>query len=357
MGDSESRKRAFTTGYILGLSGMPVATALGRASDPLYLYGSAALPPYPDEWNREEYPYAVIIGYNHQYHFCAYREPNYNTKTQLGRKITYFGSPEDGTAQVFTARQGEAAWSQLADTKKEFAVDKDTITNTYIAIWTHGFDLMYSDGELYVAASAPRRITDWDALKGMYFYNDFIAPYSKLAYQDYNSYYIIKTETKYLFIDCVSAMGGAYLVCNGTKTYIYNGEWDYIIGVASRDIDGSEWQSDSLRNYLGEEVEIDGRTYHYLCPKEDIIWSLHDIGDMKSSSVAFYGSEPVPVPEPAEVNTDNKAIVLGCRLGYIVRKQMQKGKADSVPDGALISSDGYILRDCNGVYLIAKEDA
>lgn len=31
--------------------------------------------------------------------------------------------------------------------------------------------------------------------------------------------------------------------------------------------------------------------------------------------------------------------------------------AETVPDGALISSDGYILRDCNGVYLIAKEDA
>lgn len=30
---------------------------------------------------------------------------------------------------------------------------------------------------------------------------------------------------------------------------------------------------------------------------------------------------------------------------------------ESVPDGVLISSDGYILRDCNGVYLIAKEDS
>lgn len=30
---------------------------------------------------------------------------------------------------------------------------------------------------------------------------------------------------------------------------------------------------------------------------------------------------------------------------------------ESVPEGVLISSDGYILTDCDGVYLIAKEDA
>ena len=58
----------------------------------------------------------------------------------------------------------------------------------------------------------------------------------------------------------------------------------------------------------------------------------------------------------AHDNIDNKAIMLGCRLGYIVRSQMGKGQVE-IPDGVLISSDGYILRDCNGVYLIAKEDA
>lgn len=47
-----------------------------------------------------------------------------------------------------------------------------------------------------------------------------------------------------------------------------------------------------------------------------------------------------------------KFVMLGCRLGYIVRSQMGKGSVE-IPDGVLISSDGYILTDCNGVYLIA----
>jgi hypothetical protein len=77
---------------------------------------------------------------------------------------------------------------------------------------------------------------------------------------------------------------------------------------------------------------------------------------MKTGSVAFYGSERVPAPIH-EISTDNKAIMLGCRLGYIIRSQMGKGNEETdVPIGVLISSDGYILTDCNGVYLIAKEE-
>lgn len=51
-----------------------------------------------------------------------------------------------------------------------------------------------------------------------------------------------------------------------------------------------------------------------------------------------------------------KFVMLGCRLGYIVRSQMSEGNVE-IPDGVLISSDGYILTDCNGVYLIAAADA
>ena len=53
-------------------------------------------------------------------------------------------------------------------------------------------------------------------------------------------------------------------------------------------------------------------------------------------------------------NDYQKFVLLGCRIGYIVRSQMGKGNIE-IPDGVLISSDGYILTDCNGVYLIAKE--
>ena len=55
-------------------------------------------------------------------------------------------------------------------------------------------------------------------------------------------------------------------------------------------------------------------------------------------------------------NDYQKFVLLGCQLGYIVRSQMGKGNIE-IPDGVLISSDGYILTDCNGVYLIAAVDA
>lgn len=51
-----------------------------------------------------------------------------------------------------------------------------------------------------------------------------------------------------------------------------------------------------------------------------------------------------------------KFVMLGCRLGYIVRSQMGKGNIE-IPSGVLISSDGYILKDSNELYLIAKEDS
>lgn len=52
-------------------------------------------------------------------------------------------------------------------------------------------------------------------------------------------------------------------------------------------------------------------------------------------------------------NNYQQLVVIGCRLGYIVRSQM----GIEIPAGVLISSDGYILTDSNGLYLIAKEDA
>lgn len=85
-----------------------------------------------------------------------------------------------------------------------------------------------------------------------------------------------------------------------------------------------------------------------------VIWSNENV--YYSTSGALFLEESDPEPVYAEADIDNKAIMLGCRLGYIIRSQMGKGQVE-IPDGVLISSDGYILTDCNGVYLIAKEDA
>lgn len=351
----DTKTRSFATGYLAGLAGMPVATALRQANDPLYLYGGVPLPPLPAHWDRETYPYAMITRRRKGlYHFVAFKSINYyEEKVIFDITTKYFGTKEDGTALVFKARPGETSWVQMENTTWLISVERSAESDT--AIWTHGFDLLYSDDSLYVAASAPGRITDWDALRGKYFYNEFIGPYFNYYLPDEHSRYIIKTETKYLYIECVSYWGGASLYCDGTKVYMYKSDWDYIIDVHSRDIDGGEWQVDSESNYLGEEYEYNGKKYRYLCSKSDILWSEDDILDMRSGSVAFYGSERVPAPIP-EISTDNKAVMLGCRLGYIVRSQMGKGNIE-IPSGVLISSDGYILTDRNGLYLIAKEDS
>lgn len=82
------------------------------------------------------------------------------------------------------------------------------------------------------------------------------------------------------------------------------------------------------------------------------IWSNHDIyyaeNYVDTDTVFLRGSG-----YPGGDNTDgisNIDLLLGCRLGFIVRQQLG---GISLPDGVLISSDGYILTDCNGLYLIA----
>lgn len=359
MGDAERRKADFAKGYLLGLSGMPVVTAPAVASDPLYLYGGVALPPFPAEWDRVTYPYAVIVRRRPDvYILSVYKSINYFGQMIFGFTSHYFGTQEDGTALVFTSRPGETSWSQLENTKFSIPVDRGGTVDA--AIWTHGFDLMYSDGTLYVGASKPERITDWDALKGKYFYNNFVdvKVYDIYTTPEYYDYVWVKSFTgRYVFFEFLHGLGGSGGVIadsSSNKLYAYSDNFDSWVNVYWRYTTDKEWKVGHPRTYLGETYEHNGRTYYYVCDLEDIIWSHEDIGYFGSSLTAFYGSEPipVPVPEPPEVNTDNKAIVLGCRLGYIVRKQMQKV---NMPDGALISSDGYILKDSNGLYLCAMK--
>lgn len=363
MSDSERRKRDFAAGYLMGLAGMPLAsTPEAASSDPLYLYGGVALPPLPSEWDRETYPYAVIVkDKTHQYRLCCYKSINYRTilpNTSL--ETAFFGTTEDGTAIRFVSRPGEPIWSQEEDTYWDFEVKRGTTSN--VAIWTHGFDLMYSDNTLYVAASRPERIADWDALKGKYFYNHLIAPdvFGANYLPDYHNSVIIKTEEAYILFTVILGLGGGtfFIVDNSTKKVYLRQYETYDLGAHRMELNGGDWTRVDFEQCLGEEYEREGTKYWYICELTDLIWTHDDIiyFEYPTGATAFAGTEPVPVPEPPEVIIDNKAIMLGCRLGYIVRSQMGKSDAD-VPMGVLISSDGYILKDSNGLYLIAKEDS
>lgn len=331
------RKRAFATGYLAGLSGIPVATALGYGNDPLYLYGGVALPPLPVEWDREEYPYAVITKDNktHVYKLLAYRTVNYYVWSVFGLSSNYFGFVQSGNAQVFTAQQGSASWSLSEETSGSVLVDKEEIVNT-IAIWTHGFDLMYSDGSLYVAASTPGRITDWEALRWKYFYNDVVLPYM----QDEDGWggydiLIMKHETDDVYIMFRGIWWSFYCDTSSGEVFLKPDT------IAAGDVficpaGGDEWKLVDTFSYLGERKHIEEYSWYVYCigKRENIVWAENGVGDLYGDGLVFEASEQVPIPEPPEVSTDNTAVVLGCRLGYIVRSQM---KNQSVADGHEVS--------------------
>lgn len=359
MGDAERRKVDFAKGYLLGLSGMPVATTPAAASDPLYLYGGFALPPFPAEWDRVTYPHAVIsfFPYRREFYLCVYKNINYYEVPSKGNHC--FGTQENGTALVFTCKLCDVGWSQKTDTQKGILVDRDKIHVgadyfREVVIWAN-FDLKYSDNTLYVGKSMPERITDWDALKGKYFYNNVVLPWFKDedGWGHYD-YLIMKHETEDVYI----RFGGIWV---GYYCYRSSGEVVmvpdniYTCFVHTCPAGGDLWEPvDDDFSYFGEaRYNEEYNWYEYCIGKfENVVWAENGVGYLDNDYTAFFGSEPVPVPEPAEVNTDNKAIVLGCRLGYIVRKQMQKV---NMPDGVLTTSDGYILKDSNGLYLCAMK--
>lgn len=334
MGDAERRKKRFATGYLMGLSGMPVAATPAQVEHGAvsWLYNRDWMPPLPD-YDEEALPHACItISTNtDRITLRIANSPFHVAYRESGTLYGVYCNPEATHHKYYISSDGSSwEYQGLESTSGTGAkmYHKPIWTNTdmnYAVYRTTGVEV--TDTPEF-GATEPVRSTDLYAYKWMYLYNSFIAPYfGEFTLPDEYQRYIIKTETKYLFIECVSALGGAWITCVGSKAYICNGDWDYIINVFSRDIAGGEWQTvdTDLRDYLGEEIVLNSGNFNYICLKKDIIWSHHDVfydGYTIGGEVAFAGSERVPVPDPPEADTDNKAIVLGCRLGYIVRQQM-----------------------------------
>lgn len=368
MGDAERRKQSFATGYLLGLSGMPLAIAPAAVSvEPLaFSYNGTPLPPL--EWDKKTYPYGVIYYIFTEtgvlYYFSVYKRINYY-KSGWFVERNYFGSSEDGTALVFTYRLGEDGWTKMERTSWCVGVDRDDITTirTSIVIWTN-FDLMYSDNTLYMGASEPSPITDAEPWKEKYFFNGVVLPrYSDEGATDgWHRLAIMKHETEdaYLLFDIIAAL---FYVDRSSDAVIYGCGYDPNMQVCICRAGWDSWKSVPSLDYVEERDSeyFDGRCVSIGRPR-NLMWVEEDTYFVEGEdAVAMYGSEPVPVvfSEPEDIPTneiDNKTLMLGCRLGYIVRQQMGKGNTD-VPIGVLISSDDYMLCDSSGLYLIAKEDS
>jgi hypothetical protein len=79
-----------------------------------------------------------------------------------------------------------------------------------------------------------------------------------------------------------------------------------------------------------------------------VLWTNFDMKD-NNGDLRMARTTPIPVP-----GLDLTALTTGWLVGRAIAGQRKK--QTQVPDGVLISSDGYILTDCDGVYLIAMDE-
>ena len=81
-------------------------------------------------------------------------------------------------------------------------------------------------------------------------------------------------------------------------------------------------------------------------------WANYDMPE-QDGTIYLHKSAPIPILGGKENPIAPSVFLAGLRFGILSR---QSNALPELPDGVLISSDGYILTDCNGVYLIAKEE-
>ena len=82
-------------------------------------------------------------------------------------------------------------------------------------------------------------------------------------------------------------------------------------------------------------------------------WANYDMPE-ENGNIYIHKSAPIPILGGKKNPIAPSVFLAGLRFGVLSR---HCGKQPTLPAGVLISSDGYILTDCNGVYLIAKEDS
>ena len=356
----EVKKRSFAAGYLMGLAGMPVAAAPVQfpAEPTMCLYGGTPLPYLA--WDKKTY-HRALVTYNFQtgeFRLAVYKESDYyqvEAPTLSGTYTQYwFGSENESTALVFSCKAGDTRWLQLDETCYGVNLSRGSVFkyHTYPRVIWANFDLLFDNGTMYVGRSAPEPVRNPSDFNGKSYYGFVALPHFGKA-SDWHYLALMKhpTQDAYVMFDI---MGGNFKYGNYEVYFQVSPN----TGTARLyPTDGSPSQSVDIMDYV-EQRQEGSQTKYYIGQFENLIWVDEALSYNEGDPLP---SDPIPVVIPESkpgATTDNKLFVLGCRLGYIIRSQMGKGNAETdIPVGVLISSDGYILRDCNGVYLIAKEDA
>ena len=105
--------------------------------------------------------------------------------------------------------------------------------------------------------------------------------------------------------------------------------------------------SDVTGNYWPIAITIVTRKKYLSSSNPDADWILQYIEPIEYDGTDDSGDSTTSI--------DPKYMLMGWLVGRRIAGQRQKHP--ELPDGVLISSDGYILTDCNGVYLIAAAAA
>ena len=126
---------------------------------------------------------------------------------------------------------------------------------------------------------------------------------------------------------------GVHIYTLGGSDAIYN---DLPIAFVRWKCNGLEW----------EQVEIGTMSNIYI--GWGAVWSNTTLRDHKGNYYMI-GTEPVPVPA-----FHLKSWLIGFALG-VAGKPLPIALAQKLPVLCLLSSDGYVLKDVNGLHLIPKE--
>lgn len=142
--------KSWLIGFALGLCGKPLPFA--KKTPIGYSYNGVVLPALP-EWDREGYPYAVIMDLksatNATSDFIVWFLDN--PIVFRGSYLSYANGINDGYAQNYIYNNGDSGWV-LNEEKTDFW---DDLSLSGDLVWTNTDILSEADGTVYLATSEP----------------------------------------------------------------------------------------------------------------------------------------------------------------------------------------------------------
>lgn len=152
-----AKMRSFVDGILLSLPGIPMPFAVSK--EPVaYLYNGVQLPGLP-EWDKDEYPYAVISYDDDNTYPYGFTAHNFES---------YVGVTDSGTTMLKTRSSGRAityrfiggTWGYYAEFGgSPNSAYKGNVMYASRIIWSN-YDILNEDGSLYFAGSTPIPVYD-----------------------------------------------------------------------------------------------------------------------------------------------------------------------------------------------------